>query len=365
MIKFLDLKPVNRKYESDIRDAFNRVLESGWYLLGKEIEVFEAEFAKYCGVDHAVGVASGLDALALIIKAYDFGSGDEIIVPANTYIASVLAVTSCGVEPVFVEPDMRTHLIDVRKIKEKITARTKAIMPVHLYGQVCDMESICSLADKYDLKVIDDAAQGHGAASLKNFEPKGFQGRAAGYSFYPSKNLGAMADAGAIVTNDTDLAEKIKALRNYGSHKRYYNKYVGTNSRMDELQAAILNIKLKGLDGDNAQRRKVANHYLAAINNKNMILPEVSANPLDHVWHLFVVRTKKRDELRSYLEENGIQTQIHYPVPPHKQECYPEYNSLSLPIAEQLANEVLSLPMSPVMKHAEVAKVIEVINAWK
>lgn len=365
MIKFLDLKAVNRRYELDIREAFSRVLESGWYLLGKEIESFEMEFAEYCGVGYAVGVASGLDALVLIIKAYGFGPGDEIIVPANTYIATILAVTTCGAEPVFVEPDRKTHLIDVKKIKEKITARTKAIMPVHLYGQICDMMSICSLAKKYGLKVIDDAAQGHGAASLKNFEPVDFQGRATGYSFYPSKNLGAMADAGAVVTNDSDLAEKIKALRNYGSHKRYYNKYVGTNSRMDELQAAILNIKLKGLDEDNANRREIANYYLETIKNGNVILPELSGNPQDHVWHQFVVRTKKRDDLRNYLEENGIQSQIHYPVPPHKQKCYPEYNSLSLPIAEQLANEVLSLPMSPVMKDAEAAKVVEVINEFK
>ncbi|MBW8015799.1 MAG: DegT/DnrJ/EryC1/StrS family aminotransferase [Planctomycetes bacterium] len=365
MMKFLELKKVNHRYESSIREALGRVIDSGWYLLGKEIEAFEAEFADYCGARHAIGVGSGLDALALIIKAYGFGPGDEIIVPANTFIATVLAVTMCGAEPIFVEPDERNYLIDVKKIAEKITSRTKAIMPVHLYGQACDVASICSFAEKHGLKVIDDAAQAHGTTLLKSFDPVDFQGRAAGYSFYPGKNLGALADAGAVVTNDADLAEKIKALRNYGSHEKYYNKYVGSNSRMDEFQAAILSIKLRGLDEDNAARRKTANYYLKAIINDNVILPGVPENAGDHVWHLFVVRSKKRDALKDYLEENGIQSQIHYPVPPHKQECYPQYNGLSFTIAERLADEVLSLPISPVMKEVEAAKVVEVINAFK
>ncbi len=365
MIKFLDLKAVNQRYTAQFKVAFDRLLDSGWYLLGKELEAFEANFANYCGARHAIGVASGLDALTLIIKAYGFAQGDEIIVPANTYIATVLAVTACYAVPVFVEPDAQTHLIDVEKIEEKITGRTKAIMPVHLYGRACDMKAIRQIADKYGLKIIDDAAQSHGAVYENNETVASFKVRASGFSFYPSKNLGALADAGAVVTNDSELAEKIRALRNYGSHKRCYNKYEGLNSRMDELQAAILNIKLKGLDADNAHRREIVEYYLTAILNEKIILPKPPKNPRSHVWHLFVIRTRERDRLRQYLLENGIETQIHYPVPPHKQECYKKYNSLSLPIAERLADEVLSLPMSPVMSRQDVETIGRVINEWK
>lgn len=365
MIKFLDLKAVNNRYTEDVKAAFNRLLESGWYLLGKELENFESEFAAYCGTSYAVGVGSGLDALVLIIRAYGFGRGDEIIVPSNTYIATVLAVTACGVEPVFVEPNPETHLIDTTKIEEKITEKTRAIMPVHLYGRSCDMNEICNLAKKYDLKVIDDAAQAHGAVHERDDTGGNFTGRAIGFSFYPSKNLGALADSGAVTTNDGELVEKIKALRNYGSHKRYYNKYLGVNSRMDELQAAILNIKLKGLDKDNGRRRKIVGYYLETIKNKKIRLPKPPRDPEKHVWHLFVITTKERDRLRQYLQNNEIQTQIHYPIPPHKQECYRKYNTLSLPIAEQLANEVLSLPISPVMTEEDVQRITKVINDWK
>jgi len=365
MIKFLDLKAVNQRYITEIKAAFCRILDSGWYLLGRELDTFEAGFAEYCGTKHAVGVASGLDALILIIRAYGFGQGDEIIVPSNTYIATVLAVTACGVEPVFVEPDPETHLLDSEKIEENITERTRAIMPVHLYGQVCDMNAICKIAKKYGLKVIDDAAQSHGAVCERDNADQNFEGRATGHSFYPSKNLGALADAGAVTTDDSELAEKIKALRNYGSHKRYYNKYLGLNSRMDEMQAAVLNVKLKGLDEDNARRRKIVEYYLDTIHNENISLPKPPQNPESHVWHLFVITTKERDRLRRYLQENGIESQIHYPIPPHKQECYRKYNSLSLPIAERLANEVLSLPISPVMRQEEVETIARVINDWK
>lgn len=365
MIKFLDLKAVNQRYIAEMKVAFDQLLESGWYLLGKELDSFETNFAAYCGTRYAVGVASGLDALILIIRAYGFGDGDEIIVPSNTYIATVLAITACRAEPVFVEPVLETHLIDIERIEEKITEKTKAIMPVHLYGRSCDMNEICNLAKKYDLKVIDDAAQAHGAVHEKSNTAGNFTVRAIGFSFYPSKNLGALADAGAVTTNDGDLVEKIKALRNYGSKERYYNKYLGANSRMDELQAAILNIKLKGLDEDNDRRRKIVGYYLETIKNEKIRLPKPPQDPEKHVWHLFVITTKERDRLRQYLQKNEIQTQIHYPIPPHKQECYRKYNSLSLPIAEQLANEVLSLPISPVMTEEDAQRIAKVINDWK
>ncbi len=365
MIKFLDLRAVNERYTDDIRAAFNRILDSGWYLLGKELENFESEFAAHCRTRHAVGVASGLDALVLIIRASGLGHGDEIIVPSNTYVATVLAITACGAEPVFVEPDPETHLIDATRIEKKITDRTKAVMPVHLYGQSCEMIAICELAAKYRLKVIDDAAQAHGAVREKDPVGSGFGGRTIAFSFYPSKNLGALADAGAVATNDGKLAEKIRALRNYGSDQRYYNKYLGVNSRMDELQAAVVSIKLKGLDQDNARRRKIAQYYLETIKNDRITLPKPPENHQDHVWHLFVITAKKRDRLRQYLLDNEIQSQIHYPVPPHKQQCYSHHNSLSLPVAERLANEVLSLPISPVMSEEDVQRIAKVINDWK
>ncbi|KPK41027.1 MAG: aminotransferase [Phycisphaerae bacterium SG8_4] len=365
MIKFLDLKAVNERHAEDFRAAFNRVLDSGWYLLGEELANFESEFASYCRTKHAVGVGSGFDALILTIRAYGFGRGDEIIVPSNTYIASVLAITACGAEPVFVEPDPRTYLIDATGIEQKLTERTKAVMPVHLYGQSCEMTAICKLAARHRLKVIDDAAQAHGSVREKEPAGSGSENRAIAFSFYPAKNLGAMADAGAVATNDGELAEKIRALRNYGSGERYFNKYAGVNSRMDEFQAAVLSIKLRSLDKDNASRRKIAQCYLETINNDRIILPKPPANPQDHVWHLFVITTKERDRLKQYLLDNEIQSHIHYPVPPHKQQCYRDYNSLSLPIAERLANEVLSLPMSPVMSEEDVQRVARIVSDWK
>ncbi|EPP8196542.1 DegT/DnrJ/EryC1/StrS family aminotransferase [Campylobacter lari] len=359
MINFLDLHKINARLEDKIKDKINEVINSGWYILGKECVNFETNFAQYCGVKHCIGVANGLDALRIIIKAYEFSKDDEIIVPANTYIASILAITDNLCEPVLIEPDINTYNINAKSIEEKITNKTKAIMVVHLYGQVCDMEPIYALAKKYNLKIIEDCAQAHGA----NFKGKkvGSLGDAAGFSFYPGKNLGALGDAGCITTNDDLLASKIRALANYGSHKKYENLYAGLNSRLDELQAGILDIKLKHLDNDNQKRKEIADYYMKNIKNKNIILPKID---IDHVWHLFVIRTKFRDKLQKYLNENNIQTIIHYPIPPHKQECYKDFNNLSLPITEQIHNEVLSLPISPVMTQEEVKCIIDVINNW-
>ncbi|KAB0589879.1 DegT/DnrJ/EryC1/StrS family aminotransferase [Campylobacter lari] len=360
MISFLNLHKINARFEDEIKDKINEVIDSGWYILGKQCVNFETNFAKYCGVKHCIGVANGLDALRIIIKAYEFSKDDEIIVPANTYIASILAITDNLCKPVLIEPDINTYNINAKSIKEKITNKTKAIMVVHLYGQVCDMEPIYALAKKYNLKIIEDCAQAHGA----HFKGKkvGSLGDAAGFSFYPGKNLGALGDAGCITTNDDLLASKIRALANYGSHKKYENLYVGLNSRLDELQAGILDIKLKYLDDDNQKRKEIADFYMKNIKNENIILPKID---IDHVWHLFVIRTKFRDKLQKYLNENNIQTIIHYPIPPHKQECYKDFNNLSLPITKQIHNEVLSLPISPVTTQDEIKQVVEVINDWK
>ncbi|HEC1786741.1 TPA: DegT/DnrJ/EryC1/StrS family aminotransferase, partial [Campylobacter lari] len=349
MINFLDLHKINARFEDKIKDKINEVINSGWYILGKQCTNFETNFAQYCGVKHCIGVANGLDALRIIIKAYEFSKDDEIIVPANTYIASILAITDNLCKPVLIEPNINTYNINAKSIEEKITNKTKAIMVVHLYGQVCDMEPIYDLAKKYNLKIIEDCAQAHGA----NFKGKkvGSLGGAAGFSFYPGKNLGALGDAGCVTTNDDLLASKIRALANYGSHKKYENLYAGLNSRLDELQAGILDIKLKHLDDDNQKRKEIANFYMKNIKNENIILPKID---IDHVWHLFVIRTKFRDKLQKYLNENNIQTIIHYPIPPHKQECYKYFNNLSLPITEQIHNEVLSLPISPVMTQDEI-----------
>lgn len=360
MISFLDLHKINARFEDEIKDKINEVINSGWYILGKQCVNFETNFAKYCGVKHCIGVANGLDALRIIIKAYEFSKDDEIIVPANTYIASILAITDNLCKPILIEPDINTYNINTNSIEEKITNKTKAIMVVHLYGQVCNMEPIYALAKKYNLKIIEDCAQAHGA----NFKGKkvGSLGDVAGFSFYPGKNLGALGDAGCITTNDDLLASKIRALANYGSHKKYENLYAGLNSRLDELQAGILDIKLKHLDDDNQKRKEIADFYMKNIKNENIILPKIN---IDHVWHLFVIRTKFRDKLQKYLNENNVQTIIHYPIPPHKQECYKDFNNLSLPITEQIHNEVLSLPISPVMTQDEIKQVVEVINDWK
>jgi dTDP-4-amino-4,6-dideoxygalactose transaminase len=364
MILFLDLKKINLQYKKEIETAMARVLESGWYILGKEVEKFEEEFAAYCGTEYAIGVANGLDALTLILKAYGIGEGDEVIVPANTYIATILAVSACGANPVLVEPDINSYNLDPNKIEEKITSKTKAIVVVHLYGQAANMDPINEVAKKYNLKVIEDAAQAHGA----KYKGKrvGNLGDAAGFSFYPGKNLGALGDGGAITTNDSELASKLKAFRNYGSHIKYENLYKGMNSRLDELQAAILRVKLPHLDGENEKRRKIAEYYLENIKNPKIILPVVENGDREsHVWHLFVIRTENRWGLQKMLEEHGVQTLIHYPIPPHKQEAYSEWNHLSYPITEKIHNEVLSLPISPILTIEEVKKIVDIINKYE
>jgi len=362
MIPFLDLKAVNQLHQVEIEKAIQKVVESGWYILGEEVERFEDNFAQYCGTKYCLGVANGLDALTLLIKAYGFSDGDEIIVPANTYIASILSISANGAIPILVEPDLLSYNIDPAKIEEKITSKTKAILVVHLYGQTVDMEQIYKLAEKYNLKIIEDSAQAHGA--IYKDKKTGNLGDASGFSFYPGKNLGAMGDGGAITTNDQQLYEKLIALRNYGSHKKYENIFKGMNSRLDEMQAAILNVKLRYLDEDNQKRREIANYYLANINNKAIILPYTKKEE-NHVWHLFVVRTKEREKLQKHLLDNNIQTMIHYPIPAHKQQAYKEWNNLTYPITEKIHQEVLSLPMSPVLQNNKIEKVVEVLNGYK
>ena len=361
MIKFLDLHKINERFRAEIDEKIKEVLDSGWYLLGKKDEEFEKNFAKYCGVKHCIGCANGLDALNLIIRAYGFGAGDEIIVPANTYIASILAISENGCTPVLVEPDIETYNINPDLIEEKITDKTKAILVVHLYGQAVQMEKIWALAKKYDLKIIEDSAQAHGA--YYQGKRVGSLGDASGFSFYPGKNLGCMGDGGAVTTNDDELAEKIRALRNYGSHIKYKNLFKGVNSRLDEIQAGVLDVKLPHLDKDNERRREIAKYYRENIKNEKLILPK-AYDENAHVWHVFAIRTKNRDEFQKYLTENDIQTLIHYPTPPHKQEAYKEWNNLSYPITEEIHETILSLPISPVMTDEEVKKVIEVINKY-
>lgn len=362
MIKFLDLKMINERYRIEIEAAVKSVLDSGWYIQGKENDKFAENFAKFCGVKYALGVANGLDALNLIIKAYGFGAGDEIIVPANTFIATILAVSENGCTPVLVEPDEKTFNINPDLIEAAITTKTKAIVVVHLYGQAVEMEKIRRLAIKYNLKVIEDAAQAHGAEYLE--KRTGNLGDAAGFSFYPGKNLGALGDGGMITTNDETLYQKVKAIACYGSDCKYHHIYKGFNSRLDEMQAAFLDVKLKYLEKDNLRRREISRYYRENIKNPFVILPE-TYDEKAHVWHVFVVRVKNRNRFQNYLEENGIQTVIHYPTAPHKQEAYKELTDLSLPISEKLHDEVISLPISPVMTDEEVKKVTEVVNAYR
>lgn len=366
MIKFLDLQQVTAKYSDEIHEAVSRVIDSGWYLQGEMNATFEKHYSEYIGTKYTVGVANGLDALIWILRGYiELGvmkPGDEVIVPANTYIATILAITENGLKPVLVEPDINTYEIDESLIEEAITPKTKAMMIVHLYGNCAYTEKIGKLCAKYNLKLLEDNAQAHGC--LYNGRRTGSLGDAAAHSFYPGKNLGALGDAGAVTTNDKDLAETIRALANYGSSKKYVFKYIGRNSRLDEIQAAVLDIKLKHLDEDNALRKKVAKYYIENIKHPDIILPKVE-NWDRHVFHIFPIRCNRRDELQNYLSANGIQTIIHYPIPPHKQECYKEWNDLSFPITEQIHNEELSLPMSPVMTKNELSKMTDVINAWK
>jgi dTDP-4-amino-4,6-dideoxygalactose transaminase len=366
MIKFLDLQKINLAHQVEIEERLLTCFRSGWYLQGKEVKTFEENLAKYIGTKQAIGVANGLDALRLILRAYiELGimhKGDEILVPANTYIASILAISDNGLIPVLVEPSIENYNIDSSLIEEKITSKTKGILIVHLYGQVVFSDELKSLAKKYQLKIIEDNAQAIGA------EWKGIKtgnlGDAAGFSFYPGKNLGALGDAGAVTTNDEDLAKTIRALANYGSNQKYVNIYQGLNSRLDEMQAAVLDVKLKYIDAENQRRREIAKRYLAEIKNPKLILPENPSNELEHVWHLFVIRTQEREKLQNYLSEKGIQTLIHYPIPPHQQEAYKEWNNLSYPLTEKIHKEVLSLPISPVMEEVEIISVIEALNNY-
>lgn len=363
MIQFLNLKEINNRFRSEIDAAAKRVLDSGWYLLGKENEAFEREFAEWCGVKHCIGCANGLDALKLIIQAYGFGPGDEIIAPANTYIASLIAISANGCTPVLVEPDINTYLINPDKIEERITPRTKAIMVVHLYGRAMDMTKVWDIAKRYNLKIIEDSAQSHGA--IFSGRRCGNLGDASGFSFYPGKNLGCLGDGGCMTTNDDDLAVKLRALRNYGSDVKYHFPYRGTNSRLDEIQAAFLRVKLPYLDEDNETRRKIAERYCDKIKNPAVILPNMPADRLRNVWHVFPVRCENRDAFQKYLTESGIQTVIHYPIPPHRQPAYTEWHGLNLPITEKIHDEIISLPISQVMNEAEIETVIRVVNAWK
>lgn len=366
MIKFLDLQKVTEKYADEIHAAVNRVVDSGWYLQGAENERFEAEYSSYIGTRHTVGCANGLDALYLILRAYvELGvmcAGDEIIVPANTYIASILAVSQNGLKPVLVEPDIATYQIDDSLIEKAVTPRTKGVMIVHLYGRCAYTERIGDICRRHGLKLIEDNAQAHGC--LFGGRKTGSLGDAAGHSFYPGKNLGAFGDAGAVTTDDDELAATVRALANYGSQKKYVFRYCGRNSRMDEIQAAVLRVKLSHLDEDVAIRKRVAQYYIDNIRNPQITLPDVSDRDA-HVFHIFPVRCGRRDDLQRYLTEKGVQTIIHYPIPPHKQECYKEWNDLSLPITERIHREELSLPMSPVMTDDDIRGVVEAINDFR
>lgn len=360
-VPFVSFIPMERELDKELRQAFERVYTRSWYIEGKEDEAFERAFAEYCGVEHCVGTGNGLDALMLALKALDVKEGDEVIIPSNTYIATALAVTYVGATPVFVEPDIRTFNIDSAKIEEKVTKKTKAIMPVHLYGQPCEMDSIVQIAKKHNLYIIEDCAQAHGA--IYRGKKVGSFGDAAGFSFYPGKNLGALGDGGAVISNNKEIADKVRALGNYGSDYKYHHIYKGHNSRLDEMQAAFLLVKLKQLSRMNEERRRIANRYLAEIHNDKVALPYV-LNEVVPVWHIFGIRCKRRDELEKYLRERGIGTNKHYPIPIHMQECYRDLGieKGELTIAEEISATQLSLPMYYGMKDEEVRYVINAIN---
>lgn len=362
-IPFLDLKAINAAYREELIEAAVRVIDSGWYIRGKEAQAFEQEFAAYCGTKYCVGVGNGLDALTLTLRAWkELGKlkeGDEVLVPANTYIATILAITENRLFPVLVEPDEGTYNISPALARKAVTQKTKAILPVHLYGRLAEMPALMEIAEEYNLLVLEDAAQAHGA-SLQG-RRAGNWGHAAGFSFYPGKNLGALGDAGAVTTNDEELAQTVRALGNYGSHKKYENLYQGVNSRLDEMQAALLRVKLKNLDKETAARRGVARLYLEQIKNPAIVLPKWEREE-QHVFHLFVVRCEKRDELQNYLMQHGIQTLIHYPVPPHKQKAFFGWNMKQFKITESIHKKILSLPISPVMEESDGIRVAELVT---
>ena len=376
MIQFLNLKKVNEPFEIALQEKMEQFLTKGWYILGNEVKTFEADFASYCGAKHCIGVGNGLDALVLIFKAYiqlgKLQKGDEVIVPANTYIASILAVLQSDLVPVLVEPKLETYNINPDLIEEKITSKTKAILPVHLYGQLCEMEEINAIAHKHNLLVVEDAAQSHGvklsvqsqfSVTDCHAELVSASHHPTAYSFYPSKNLGALGDGGAITTNDDELADVIFSLRNYGSKIKYENEIIGVNSRLDELQAAFLNVKLPHLDTENQFRRQIAKRYLSEIKNDKIVLPFWNESE-NHVFHLFVIRSINRNKLQTYLLENKIETMIHYPIPPHKQKALFSWNHLSFPITEKIHEEVLSIPMNPSLTDDEVSHIITVLNKY-
>lgn len=367
MIKFLDLQKINLAHQQEIEEKLLKTFRSGWYLLGNEVKTFEESLSRYIGAKYAIGVANGLDALRLILRAYiELGimqKGDEIIVPANTYIASVLAISDNGLIPIFVEPDLDNFNLDINKIQEKLTPKTKGIMIVHLYGRVIFSDELKNIARINNLKIIEDNAQAIGAEY--NGIKTGNLGDASGFSFYPGKNLGALGDAGAVTTNDKDLANTIRTLANYGSSEKYVNIYQGLNSRLDEIQAAVLDVKLKYIDIENQRRKDIAKRYISEIKNSNIILPSFPDNEKEDVWHLFVIRTLERQKLQTYLTEKGIQTLIHYPIPPHQQLAYKEMNKLSYPITEKIHSQVLSLPISPVMDEKDVDTIILILNSYQ
>ena len=367
MIKFIDLNKINLRFEAEFTARFKTFLNSGYFIMGSEVTQFEENFAKYCGTKYCIGVANGLDALTLIFKSYmDLGKlevGDEVIVPANTYIASILSVINTGLRPVFVEPEVQSFNISPSEIEKHITAKTKAILVVHLYGQLAAMTKISKIAKHKNLLVIEDAAQAHGAVLTSENKKAGNLSDAAGFSFYPSKNLGALGDAGAVTTNDKDLAETIKLLHNYGSSKKYENEKIGINSRLDELQASFLNVKLNYLDADNTARRAIAKRYLSDINNSKIQLPYYDGSD-NHVFHVFVVRVDNRVKFTQYLEGKGIGYLIHYPIAPHQQKALLPYKSLSLPLTEGIHNSVVSLPLSPVLTNTEIETIINALNLY-
>jgi dTDP-4-amino-4,6-dideoxygalactose transaminase len=365
IIKFLNLKKINSKFRSKLIKACSKVIDSGWYINGNQNRMFEAEFSKYVGTKYCVGVANGLDALSLILKAWkELGKlkdEDEVIVPANTYVASFLAITQNKLKLVLIEPNENSFNLDPKLIEKAINSKTKAIMAVHLYGQLAEMPTIMKIAKKHNLLVLEDSAQAHGASM--NNRKAGNWGHASGFSFYPSKNLGALGDGGAVTTNDKKLANTIRILANYGSYKKYENIYKGINSRLDEIQAAMLRIKLKKLKFDIKKRRKIALTFLKNIKNPLIKLPNY--NSLDsHVFHLFVIQTKKRDNLIRYLKNNGIETSIHYPIPVHHQRAYKDISKLNLALSEKIQREILSLPISPILKNNEIKKIIKLLNNY-
>jgi dTDP-4-amino-4,6-dideoxygalactose transaminase len=363
MIPFLDLKKINSRDREAFISVFEKFVDSGSYVMGESLRSFESNFSAFCQTDHCVGVGNGLDALSISLQACDFPKGSEVIVPANTYIASILAIIKAGLKPVLVEPNINTYNIDPELISVKITKQTKAILVVHLYGRVCNMDAIKNIARSNGLLIIEDCAQAHGAKY--SGVPVGALGDIAGFSFYPGKNLGALGDGGAITTCNEAFQSNSRAIRNYGSRKKYYNDVVGENSRLDEFQAAVLNVKLQRLAVDNQRRQEIAKRYCLEIENQQLQLPEIPGDTREHVWHLFVVRVKNRNQFQSFLDKNGVLTVVHYPVPPYKQKALKgRWDEMSFPITDKIHDEVISLPISPVMTDAEVEEVINVVNKY-